>query len=212
MRVVILLALLGTPAALAQTVYTYCDQIGQQTQCRTQLPRKMSDPSIPLSGKPLDVIGPYRALQENRRANEMLRLEEERAAREAKLLEQQSALLDAQTDVLRQKLQSPRASIPPSDAAVSESADQSLIRYQKYLEQIGACVRLNPDKEDADACIDRLIVSDPDFARTRAERAVQSMRNAAEGKGPFGLPPEQVLDSTNAPTVKVEKDVTIRSE
>ncbi|GEM_PF-4374700 len=196
MRRILWLALLAPIGAAAQTTHTYCYQwTPRSIQCSTQAPGGRIDPSIPLSVRPPDVIDSYLRMQENRRADEMLRLEEERLALQQRLLEQHNALLDAQTDVLLQQLQSQRASTPPSEeVGAGERADEPLIRYQKYLEQIGACVRLHPESKDADACIDRLILTDPDFARTRAENAMQSMRDAAEGKGPFGLPLKQVLD------------------
>jgi len=155
-RVVILLALFGAPAALAQTVYTYCDQVGQQTNCRTRLPRQQPLPALEVRSP--DVIGPYRSLQENRRANEALRLEQERAAMEAELLREQIELLRAQRESLQRQQQAAQA-----------DEGRRLVRILSYHDRVAECVRKHAQLEPRRQCVDDLTRTDPEFALGRAE-------------------------------------------
>lgn len=54
-------------------------------------------------------------------------------------------------------------------ASESESINASDIRFLKFLNQTTACQRVYPTEEERSVCIEKLKITDPDFARTWAE-------------------------------------------
>jgi len=92
-----------------------------------------TNPNIALSVQPIDVIGPYRALQENRRANRLAQLEEQRFAqdeeRQARVRNALSQL--AAPDVPEQQRQATTLQLYGDDPRVAAGVSAEMMRTQE---------------------------------------------------------------------------------
>lgn len=101
-----------------------------------------------------------------------LRAQQELMREQAETERRQQALLRAQTA----EMQQPAPTQPPISAEDQKASD---IRFLKFLNQAGACQHLYSSSTEQSACMDKLKVSDPDFARTWAEAMTPGVESPA---------------------------------
>jgi hypothetical protein len=97
-------------------------------------------------------------------------------AEQIKSLEAQRELLEAKAAATRERTEQERARSeresprsPNAPPVTTEDAHASDVRFVKFLNQIGACDKVYSTVQEQSLCIEKLKLSDPDFARTWVE-------------------------------------------
>lgn len=90
-------------------------------------------------------------------------------AEQIKALRAQQELMAAEAEASRQRTAERQERQERREDAVAESQSASDVRFLKFIDQANACQRVYTTEADRSTCIDKLKLTDPDFAKTWIE-------------------------------------------